>query len=52
MFRSAWHKPLWMIIPGATLFLTVELTFFAANLTEVFRGPGTPVVRCDLLRGT
>ncbi len=44
VFRSAWHKPLWMIIPGATLFLTVELTFFAANLTKVFHGGWFPLV--------
>jgi KUP system potassium uptake protein len=44
VFRSAWRKPLWMIIPGATLFLTVELTFFAANLTKVFHGGWFPLV--------
>ncbi|HEX5261668.1 MAG TPA: KUP/HAK/KT family potassium transporter [Gaiellales bacterium] len=44
VFRSAWRKPLWMVIPGATLFLTVELTFFAANLTKVFHGGWFPLV--------
>jgi KUP system potassium uptake protein len=44
VFRSAWRKPLWMVIPGAVFFLTVELTFFAANLTKVFHGGWFPLV--------
>jgi hypothetical protein len=24
VFRSLWRKPLWMVLPGAAVFLTVE----------------------------
>jgi KUP system potassium uptake protein len=44
IFRVVWHKPLWMIISGAALFLTIELTFFAANLTKVTSGGWLPLV--------
>ena len=27
--RKLWHKPLWLVIPGAAAFLIVDLTFFA-----------------------
>ena len=33
--RKLWHKPLWLVILGAAAFLTVDLTFFAANLPKV-----------------
>jgi KUP system potassium uptake protein len=44
VFRVLWHKPLWMVIPGAAVFLTVELTFFAANLPKVLSGGWMPLV--------
>lgn len=44
VFRALWHKPLRLVIPGALLFLTVELTFFAANLTKLFSGGWFPLV--------
>jgi KUP system potassium uptake protein len=44
IFRVVWRKPLWMIIAGAALFLTIELTFFAANLTKVASGGWLPLV--------
>jgi KUP system potassium uptake protein len=43
VFRTIWHKPLWMVIPGAVFFLTVELTFFAANLGKLFSGGWIPL---------
>jgi KUP system potassium uptake protein len=49
VFRVLWHKPLKLIIPGAALFLTVELTFFAANLQKVFSGGWLPLVVGALL---
>src|SRR5581483_1900022 len=49
IFRVLWHKPLKLIIPGAALFLTVELTFFAANLQKVFSGGWLPLVVGALL---
>jgi KUP system potassium uptake protein len=44
VFRALWHKPLRLVIPGAVLFMTVELTFFAANLTKLFSGGWFPLV--------
>ncbi len=44
VFRKIWHKPLWMVIPGAAFFITVELTFFAANLPKVESGGWLPLV--------
>ncbi|HEU0193658.1 MAG TPA: KUP/HAK/KT family potassium transporter, partial [Gaiellales bacterium] len=44
VFRSVWRKTLWLVIPGAALFLTVELAFFAANLTKVLHGGWFPLV--------
>jgi KUP system potassium uptake protein len=43
VFRSLWHKPLWMVVPGAAAFLTVELAFFAANLGKLFSGGWLPL---------
>jgi KUP system potassium uptake protein len=43
VFRVLWHKPLWQVIPGAALFLTIELTFFAANLGKLFSGGWLPL---------
>jgi KUP system potassium uptake protein len=36
--RLLWHKPLRWIVLGAAAFLTVEVAFFAANLTKVTHG--------------
>jgi KUP system potassium uptake protein len=43
VFRVLWHKPLWLVLPGAALFLTVELAFFAANLGKLFSGGWLPL---------
>jgi KUP system potassium uptake protein len=43
VFRVLWHKPLRLVIPGAALFLTIELTFFAANLGKLFSGGWLPL---------
>jgi KUP system potassium uptake protein len=44
VFRVLWRRPLVLVIPGALLFLTVELTFFAANVTKLFSGGWFPLV--------
>jgi KUP system potassium uptake protein len=44
VFRTLWRKPLRLVIPGAALFMTAELTFFAANLTKVMSGGWFPLV--------
>jgi KUP system potassium uptake protein len=41
--RHLWHKPLWLSVAGAALFLTVDLTFFSANLTKVLHGGWFPL---------
>ena len=41
--RYLWKKPLGLVIFGAVAFLTVDLTFFAANLTKVFHGGWFPL---------
>ena len=43
VFRALWHKPLWLVLPGAAVFLTVELAFFAANLGKLFSGGWLPL---------
>src|SRR3954463_13611503 len=42
--RFLWHKPLWLVIPGAAAFLTVDLTFFGANLPKVLHGGWFPLL--------
>src|SRR6185436_11704151 len=41
--RALWHRPLWLVIGGASCLLLVDLTFFAANLTKVFKGGWFPL---------
>jgi KUP system potassium uptake protein len=41
--RAMWGKPMWLVILGAIAFLTVDLTFFAANLTKVLHGGWFPL---------
>ncbi len=36
--RRIWRKPRWVVIVGGVVFLSVELTFFAANLTKIAHG--------------
>jgi KUP system potassium uptake protein len=43
VFRVLWRKPLRLVIPGALLFVSVELTFFAANLPKVASGGWLPL---------
>ncbi|MEA2274285.1 MAG: system potassium uptake protein, partial [Solirubrobacteraceae bacterium] len=41
--RALWHRPMWLVVTGATVFLIVDLTFFAANLTKVLHGGWFPL---------
>jgi KUP system potassium uptake protein len=43
VFRSLWKKPLWMAIAFGVVFLTIDLTFLAANLTKIFHGGWFPL---------
>ncbi len=40
--RHQWRTPLWIVAPGAAILLTVDLLFFAANLTKLTHGRGFP----------
>ncbi len=42
--RLLWHKPRRLIALGATVFLSIELAFFAANLTKVAHGGWLPLL--------
>jgi KUP system potassium uptake protein len=41
--RLLWHTPKRLIALGAAVFLSIELTFFAANLTKVAHGGWLPL---------
>ena len=41
--RKLWQKPLWMAIAVGAVFLTIDLTFLAANLTKVEHGGWFPL---------
>ena len=47
--RMLWKKPLWLVLVGATAFLTVDLGFFAANLTKIVHGGWFPLVIAALV---
>ncbi len=41
--RAQWGKPLWLVASGAAVLLTVDLLFFAANLTKLPHGAWLPL---------
>jgi KUP system potassium uptake protein len=41
--RHRWRLPLWLTLAGAGFFLTIELAFFASNLTKIFHGAWLPL---------
>jgi KUP system potassium uptake protein len=41
--RLLWRKPRRLIALGAAVFLTIEVTFFAANLTKIMHGGWLPL---------
>jgi KUP system potassium uptake protein len=47
--RLLWHKSRRLIALGALVFLTIELTFFAANLTKVAHGGWLPLAIAALV---
>ena len=44
VFRALWGKPLKLVVPAAAFFISIELTFFVANLTKLFSGGWFPLV--------
>jgi KUP system potassium uptake protein len=41
--RVLWRRPPWMIAVGAVVFLTIDLSFLAANLTKIAHGGWFPL---------
>src|SRR5262249_19885779 len=41
--RHRWHRPLWLVLVGGALLLSVDLAFFAANLTKFLHGAYVPL---------
>jgi KUP system potassium uptake protein len=41
--RSLWHMKTWKLVALGTLFLTVEVSFFSANITKVDHGAWIPL---------
>jgi KUP system potassium uptake protein len=42
--RQRWRAPLWLVIPGAVVLLTVDLLYVAANLTKLVHGAWLPLL--------
>jgi KUP system potassium uptake protein len=42
--RYQWHRPWWITAVGATALLSVDLLFFAANLTKLVHGAWLPLL--------
>jgi KUP system potassium uptake protein len=42
--RTSWRTPLWLIVIGGGFLLTVDLLFFAANLTKLVHGAWLPLL--------
>jgi KUP system potassium uptake protein len=42
--RTRWRTPMWLIVIGAGVLLTVDLLFFAANLTKLVHGAWVPLL--------
>ena len=42
--RYQWRWPWWIVAPGAAFLLTVDLLFFAANLTKLVSGAWLPLL--------
>jgi KUP system potassium uptake protein len=43
LLRERWQKPLWLVIGGGAILLTVDLFFLAANLTKLLHGAWLPL---------
>jgi KUP system potassium uptake protein len=42
--RQRWKTPLWLLVPGAVVILSVDLLFVAANLTKLLHGAWLPLL--------
>ncbi len=41
--RKLWKKPLWIVLSGGIVFLTINLLFLSANMTKILHGGWFPV---------
>ena len=44
LLRERWRRPLWLVLGGGGIVLTVDLFFLAANLTKLFHGAWLPLL--------
>ena len=42
--RTRWHTPLWLVVVGGGALLTVDLLFFAANMSKLVHGAWLPLL--------
>ncbi|MDW5596961.1 potassium transporter Kup [Conexibacter stalactiti] len=49
LVRVLWRKPLWMVVAGALVFVTVDLLFLAANVTKIAHGGWFPLAAGALI---
>lgn len=47
--RRRWRLPLWIVCPGLVLFLCIDGSFFAANLTKFDHGGWFPLVAAGVI---
>jgi KUP system potassium uptake protein len=47
--RRRWRLPLWIVVPGLGIFLVIDGSFFAANLTKFAHGGWFPLVAATLI---
>jgi KUP system potassium uptake protein len=42
--RKQWGRPMWVVVGGGAVFLSIELLFLAANLTKLVHGAWLPLL--------
>ncbi len=42
--HTRWHSPIWLVVIGGGALLTVDLLFFAANMTKLVHGAWLPLL--------
>jgi KUP system potassium uptake protein len=47
--RRRWRLPLWIVVPGLVVFLFIDGSFFAANLTKFDHGGWFPLVAATVI---
>ena len=43
LLRHRWHVPLWLVVGAGAMFLSIDVLFFAANLTKLIHGAWLPL---------